>query len=108
MTTDSQPRVLSFGDFRLDCRSGELRKGKREIRLQPQPAKLLVVLWLLVRRSRSIYQTTFIFLSFMKGQRVDAGSVGRAIEASQAEVSKMEPGRALCWHAAKKFIDADE
>jgi len=44
MATDSQPRVLSFGDFRLDCRSGELRKSKREIRLQPQPAKLLVLL----------------------------------------------------------------
>ncbi len=44
MTTDTPPRYLSFGDFRLDCRSGELRKGKREIRLQPQPAKLLVLL----------------------------------------------------------------
>ncbi len=44
MTTDPQSRYLSFGDFRLDCRSGELRKGRREIRLQPQPAKLLVLL----------------------------------------------------------------
>jgi WD40 repeat protein/DNA-binding winged helix-turn-helix (wHTH) protein len=44
MTTDPQSRYLAFGDFRLDCRSGELRKSKREIRLQPQPAKLLVLL----------------------------------------------------------------
>jgi len=44
MASDSQSRYLLFGDFRLDCRSGELRKGKREIRLQPQPAKLLVLL----------------------------------------------------------------
>jgi DNA-binding winged helix-turn-helix (wHTH) protein len=35
---------ISFGDYELDCRSGELWKGKREIRLQPQPAKLLVLL----------------------------------------------------------------
>jgi hypothetical protein len=40
MTIDTQFRYLSFGDFRLDCRSGELRKSKRELRLQPQPPKL--------------------------------------------------------------------
>ena len=44
MTTDAQSRYRSFGEFRLDCLSGELRKSKREIRLQPQPAKLLVLL----------------------------------------------------------------
>ncbi len=35
---------LSFGEFTLDCRSRELRRNGRRIRLQPQPAKLLVLL----------------------------------------------------------------
>ncbi len=52
MTTDTQAQYLSFGDFRLDCRSGELRKNGREIRLQPQPAKLLVLL--ATRRARVV------------------------------------------------------
>jgi serine/threonine-protein kinase len=35
---------LVFENYRLDCRSGELRRNGREIKLQPQPAKLLVLL----------------------------------------------------------------
>ncbi len=44
MATDIQGRYFFFGDFRLDFRSGELQGKGREIRLQPQPAKLLVLL----------------------------------------------------------------
>lgn len=44
MTTETEARYLSFEGFRLDCRSGELRRNQREIKLQPQPAKLLVLL----------------------------------------------------------------
>jgi DNA-binding winged helix-turn-helix (wHTH) protein len=44
MTTDPQSRYLSFGDFRLNCVSGGLQRSGREIKLQPQPAKLLVLL----------------------------------------------------------------
>jgi WD40 repeat protein/DNA-binding winged helix-turn-helix (wHTH) protein len=36
--------LLLFGDFALDSRSLELRRGGTRIRLQPQPAKLLVLL----------------------------------------------------------------
>jgi WD40 repeat protein/DNA-binding winged helix-turn-helix (wHTH) protein len=43
MTSDVRTH-LSFENFHLDCVSGELRRNDREIRLQPQPAKLLVLL----------------------------------------------------------------
>jgi Tol biopolymer transport system component/DNA-binding winged helix-turn-helix (wHTH) protein len=35
---------LAFGDFHLDCASGELRRNGARIKLQPQPAKLLTLL----------------------------------------------------------------
>jgi TolB-like protein/DNA-binding winged helix-turn-helix (wHTH) protein/Tfp pilus assembly protein PilF len=35
---------LSFLDYELDCRSGELRRNGTTLRLQPQPAKILAIL----------------------------------------------------------------
>jgi len=35
---------LSFGDYELDCRTGELRRNGALLKLQPQPAKVLVIL----------------------------------------------------------------
>ena len=35
---------MFFGDYELDCRSGELRRNGTAVKLQPQPAKVLVIL----------------------------------------------------------------
>src|SRR5215468_9338040 len=35
---------LSFGDYELDCRTGELCRNGATLRLQPQPAKVLTIL----------------------------------------------------------------
>jgi TolB-like protein/DNA-binding winged helix-turn-helix (wHTH) protein/Tfp pilus assembly protein PilF len=35
---------LSFGDYQLDCRTGELRRNGVLLKLQPQPAKVLSIL----------------------------------------------------------------
>jgi len=43
----TQPSVAAsvrFADFRLDLRSGELRRGEELVKLQPQPAKVLILL----------------------------------------------------------------
>jgi TolB-like protein/DNA-binding winged helix-turn-helix (wHTH) protein/lipoprotein NlpI len=39
----SRERVL-FGDYELDCRTGELRRNGDTLKLQPQPAKVLSIL----------------------------------------------------------------
>ena len=39
-----EARRLAFGNFELDCRTGLLRRGGRDVKLQPQPAKLLILL----------------------------------------------------------------
>jgi WD40 repeat protein/DNA-binding winged helix-turn-helix (wHTH) protein len=39
---DREPRYLFFESFRLDCRTGELRRSGRKVRLQAQPTKLLL------------------------------------------------------------------
>jgi WD40 repeat protein/DNA-binding winged helix-turn-helix (wHTH) protein len=41
---DGNARYLFFGDFRLDRRTGELQRSGFRVRLQAQPAKLLVLL----------------------------------------------------------------
>jgi WD40 repeat protein/DNA-binding winged helix-turn-helix (wHTH) protein len=41
---DGEARYLFFAGFRLDCRTGELRKSGRRIKLQSQPARVLVLL----------------------------------------------------------------
>lgn len=40
----STPSALRFGAFELDLKTGELRKGERRIKLQPQPSKVLTIL----------------------------------------------------------------
>ena len=35
---------ISFGEFELDCRTAELRRNGTELKLQPQPAKVLLIL----------------------------------------------------------------
>ena len=37
-------QVVSFGEFELDVRTGELRRAGSVLRLQPQPAKVLTIL----------------------------------------------------------------
>src|SRR3989442_14439895 len=44
VTGNSEPSLLHFGIFDLDPKSGEPRKGGVEVRLPPQPAKVLVLL----------------------------------------------------------------
>jgi DNA-binding winged helix-turn-helix (wHTH) protein len=44
MAQDNRPARLRFASFELDVRTGELRKNDQRIRLQDQPAKLLVLL----------------------------------------------------------------
>lgn len=45
VTTKVQSRErISFGDFELDCRTGELRRNDVPLKLQPQPAKVLAIL----------------------------------------------------------------
>ncbi|MBI3476959.1 MAG: winged helix-turn-helix domain-containing protein [Acidobacteria bacterium] len=41
--TKSRDRVV-FGEYELDCRSGELRRNGTLLKLQPQPAKILAIL----------------------------------------------------------------
>lgn len=48
MDQDEQPGRLRFDSFELDLETGELSKNGRRLRLQDQPARLLV---LLVRRA---------------------------------------------------------
>ena len=36
--------IVGFGGFELDCRSGDLRRAGVSLKLQPQPAKVLVLL----------------------------------------------------------------
>jgi TolB-like protein/DNA-binding winged helix-turn-helix (wHTH) protein/Flp pilus assembly protein TadD len=36
--------MFSFGEYELDCRTGELRRSGSVLKLQPQPAKVLAVL----------------------------------------------------------------
>lgn len=43
-TLSNSKGVASFGGFQLDVRSGELRRGGVLVKLQPQPAKVLVLL----------------------------------------------------------------
>jgi DNA-binding winged helix-turn-helix (wHTH) protein len=38
------PKRLRFGDYSLDIRSGELRRGSQVIPLEPQPARVLATL----------------------------------------------------------------
>lgn len=40
----ARPRILRFDSFELDPQSGELRKGEANVRLQEQPADLLLML----------------------------------------------------------------
>jgi DNA-binding winged helix-turn-helix (wHTH) protein len=40
-STSSRPRLIRFGVFELDVRSGELRKSGARVPLQDQPLKLL-------------------------------------------------------------------
>lgn len=42
--SSSTPSALRFGAFELDLKTGELRKGGRRIKLQPQPSKVLTIL----------------------------------------------------------------
>ncbi len=44
ISEDGRARYVSFTSFRLDCLTGELRKSGRKVKLQAQPAKLLVLL----------------------------------------------------------------
>lgn len=45
LATETQPREsLNFGEYELDCRTGELRKNGAAVKLQPQPAKVLSIL----------------------------------------------------------------
>src|SRR6266700_686610 len=40
--TRSQEKVF-FGEYELDCRTGELRRNGTALKLQPQPARVLVI-----------------------------------------------------------------
>src|SRR5438876_11339710 len=48
--TDYREQV-SFGEYELDCRTGELRRNGTTLKLQPQPTKVLAIL---VRRAGEI------------------------------------------------------
>ncbi|MGA8104186.1 MAG: hypothetical protein WB869_18645 [Candidatus Acidiferrales bacterium] len=39
-----RPRRIAFDNIELDLRSGEVRKNRARIRVQPQPFQLLVLL----------------------------------------------------------------
>ena len=43
-TLSNSKEVAGFGGFQLDLRSGELRRNGVLVKLQPQPAKVLVLL----------------------------------------------------------------
>lgn len=51
MESSFAPGVYRFGEFELDTASGELRHKGRQLKLQPQPFKLLT---LLVRRANTV------------------------------------------------------
>jgi DNA-binding winged helix-turn-helix (wHTH) protein len=51
MDTTSAPETLRFGDFEILVAPGELKRGGRRIKLQPQPFRLLL---LLVRRAGTV------------------------------------------------------
>ena len=44
MSSDKSRDIISFGEFQLDCRTAELRRNGMGLKLQPQPAKVLVIL----------------------------------------------------------------
>lgn len=45
MATSAEPReIVVFGDYELECRTGELRRGGTALKLQPQPTKVLSIL----------------------------------------------------------------
>jgi TolB-like protein/DNA-binding winged helix-turn-helix (wHTH) protein len=45
LSTEAKPRdPVIFGDYELDCRTGELRRNGSTLKLQPQPAKVLSIL----------------------------------------------------------------
>jgi len=52
--TKSQEQVF-FGEFALDCRTGELRRNGVPVKLQPQPAKVLNIL---VKRAGDVVSRT--------------------------------------------------
>ncbi|HWK09122.1 MAG TPA: transcriptional regulator [Vicinamibacterales bacterium] len=51
MVHSSSHQVFRFGEFELDPDAAELRRGGRQVRLQPQPMKLLT---LVVRRAGTV------------------------------------------------------
>lgn len=44
MASDKSRDIISFGEFQLDCRTAELRRNGTGLKLQPQPAKVLLIL----------------------------------------------------------------
>src|SRR5437660_11299748 len=44
VTGATEPSLLRFGMFELDPKSGELRKGGAEVKLRPQPSRVLALL----------------------------------------------------------------
>src|SRR5438270_12979651 len=45
LSTEAKSRQpVIFGDYELDCRTGELRRNGNTLKLQPQPAKVLSIL----------------------------------------------------------------
>src|SRR5262245_33549268 len=59
------PAEIYFGDFRLDRRTGELRKGTRELKLTPRVATVLAFL---VDRSPQIVTKQELFAEVWKGR----------------------------------------
>jgi len=52
LATQTKPREkVSFGEYELDCNTGELRRDGVALKLQPQPARVLAIL---VRRSGEV------------------------------------------------------
>ncbi len=50
-TRSPTPQIFRFGEFELDADTAELRRAGRQVRLQPQPLKLLTFI---VRKSGSV------------------------------------------------------
>ena len=44
VASSASPQIFRFGEFELDVDRAELRRGGRQVRLQPQPMKLLAML----------------------------------------------------------------
>jgi DNA-binding response OmpR family regulator len=44
MADPDQPRIIRFGSFEVDKRTGELRKNGSRIKLQQQPLQILLAL----------------------------------------------------------------